>query len=286
MIPWDPRQVSPKPRWPGADGDNARRVEKAGRELGHNQTTINTAWPFFQQRDARDARRPVLGHGGNMIGATSFCMVDCERRRAVVVLSNTRGYIVDCANLVGMLVASQGDPNFRDHCKTVQELACQIAASYLTDVCRYENSLTELYPILASPRLFQRCVGTYELTDGIFCTISTGRPPTAREEVDNGAEPGGECLVFRLYGSGFPYPLRLRAGSGSDEPSVTMSFAMSMVDCLPTGAGGDNRLDLGGFEVEFRRREQGQFQELVWDFSRTEGVSGKFLTFKRVLSLS
>ena len=66
-----------------------------------------------------------------MIGATSFCLVDVERKRAVVVLTNTRGYMVDCANLVGMLMSTYGDVEFMQSCSMVKDLACLVATNYL-----------------------------------------------------------------------------------------------------------------------------------------------------------
>jgi hypothetical protein len=38
MLPWDSIQTSPKPCWPGANGDNAKQLEKVARELHTHDT--------------------------------------------------------------------------------------------------------------------------------------------------------------------------------------------------------------------------------------------------------
>ncbi|KAK1826797.1 beta-lactamase/transpeptidase-like protein [Podospora conica] len=267
LLPWNGEQASPKPRWPGADGDNAKRLDKVTQELNVD----DTLWPFFLQDDSfKQDPRLVLSHGGNMIGATSFCMVDLEKRRAVVVLSNTRGYLVDVANFVGLLMSSSGEPLFRDQCDWVQELGDHVAASYLWDMHRYEESLRESFPRLADPGGFGGCIGRFQLVDEVFATT----PP----------EP---CLVLQLYGSGHAYPLRVARGADNDGTGVKvkMTFASSMRELLPTGVGGTNRLTVDDFVVTFRRRDQGQFQELVWVFDRGGGRSAdpSAFAFKRVV---
>ncbi|KAK4444525.1 beta-lactamase/transpeptidase-like protein [Podospora aff. communis PSN243] len=262
MVPWNP-DSSPRPRWPGEDGDNARWMNKPT-ENGDDDCTP-PEWPFFRRRDARREQRLVLNHGGNMIGATSFCLVDLERKRAVVVLTNTRGYMVDCANFVGMLMATKGDPEFEENCAAVMHLACFAAAKYLQAVHQYEEDLKQMYPSWPIPVSFKDCLGTYELTDGgILATIS--------ERKSDGR------LVFELHGTEYAYPLRLRKGTGS---ITKMTIATSMTELLPTGVGGNNRLELRGFEIEF----QDDFKEFVWDFSMTDLTAKdirKQYTFRRV----
>jgi len=287
MLPWDRKQTSPKPRWPGADGDNAKRLEKVAREL-HADDAL---WPFFLKDDARkEEPRLVLSHGGNMVGATSFCMVDPQRRRAVVVLSNTRGYLVDVANFVGLLMSSSGEPMFRDQCDRVQELAHHVAASYLWDLYHYEESLRKAFPRLADPEAFGGCIGRYQLTEGIFATVSVGSSATSHNHtathVDVDETQPEPCLVLRLYGSGYAYPLRVSRGTSDDDGvEVKMTFASSMRELLPTGVGGSNRLIVEDFLVTFQQRECSQFQEFVWVFDRGGGRSANpsAFAFRRVV---
>lgn len=270
ILPWDSKQTSPKPRWPGADGDNAKRLKKVAREFD----SPDVLWPFFPTDSTRkEEPRLVLSHGGNMIGATSFCIVDLQRRRAVVVLSNTRGYLVDVANFVGLLMSSSGEPVFRDHCAWVQKLARYVAASYLWDLHHYEESLCKDFPHPADPETFGGCTGRYQLTEGVFATVSVSDSA--------GTQP---CLVFQLYGSGYAYPLRVCRGASDDGVEVKMTFASSMSELLPTGVGGSNRLAVGDFVVIFRRREHGRFQEFVWVFDRGGGKSAdaSVFAFRRV----
>jgi len=271
MVPWNPDQF-PRPRWPGEDGDNARWMNKTTIRSCSGADDLEADWPFFQRTDAEESQRLVLNHGGNMIGATSFCLVDLERKRAAVVLTNTRGYMVDCANFVGMLLSTHGDPKFIEQCEKVKSLACLVASKYLLEVRKYEEELSRGYPSWPIPDSFPGCVGTYELTEGIFVTISV-------RELD-------KRLLFRLYGEGYPYALRLRRGA---TPTARMSFATSMAEILPTGIGGNNRLDPKGFEIELRNRDaaSGLFQELIWDFSMTgkafsDPNVGRLYTFKRI----
>jgi len=286
IIPWDNKQASPKPRWPGADGENAKRLEKATREL-----EVDNVWPFFLEGDTcgQDPRL-VLSHGGNMIEATSFYMVDLRRRQAVVVLSNTRGYLVDVANFVGLLIASCGGPSFQDQCDWVKELANHVAASYLWDMHHYEESLCEDFPQLASPQTFGGCIGTYQLAEGIFATVSIGKAGGGRDsttkigQLDTNQVSGETCLVLRLYGSGYSYPLRVSQGAVDNGTQVKMIFATSMSELLPSSVGGTNRLTVEDFEIEFRHREQGQFQDFVWAFDRAGGKSAdpNAFAFKRI----
>ncbi|KAK0655414.1 beta-lactamase/transpeptidase-like protein [Cercophora newfieldiana] len=268
MVPWNPDQV-PRPRRPGEDGDNARWLNKTSTRGWPSPDDLASAeWPFFRRRHADEEQRLVLDHGGNMIGATSFCLVDLERKRAVVVLTNTRGYMVDCANYVGMLMSSYRDAEFIQNCSKVKDLASLVASEYLLGVYNYETELeTYSWPVPAS---FRSCIGRYELAPGIFVTISVRR--------------SDDRLIFQLYGGGYEYPLRLRLDTGT---SVKMTIATSMVELLPTGVGGNNRLELKGFEIEFRRKESGHFEDLVWDFSMTGKTSEdasirQLYTFTRV----
>lgn len=276
ILPWDSSQTSPTPRWPGGDGDNAKRLEKVARE--HEVGGADAIWPFFLKDDARkEEPRLVLSHGGNMIGATSFCMVDLQQRRAVVVLSNTRGYLVDVANFVGLLVSSSGEPLFRDKCNRVQSLADRVAASYLWDLFLYEESVRNNFPRPANVETFgASCIGRYQLTDGVFATVSVSDTVNTQP-----------CLVVQLYGAGYAYPLRVSCGDSDNGVEVKMTFASSMSELLPTGVGGSNRLAVEDFVVAFRRKEQGQFQELVWVFDRGGGKStnSSVFTFRRVKSI-
>ncbi|KAK4228657.1 hypothetical protein QBC38DRAFT_474444, partial [Podospora fimiseda] len=64
-IPWKP---SEKPRWPGADGDNVWRLQ--------SMSASGDEWRFFQTPTVLgNNKRLALHHGGNMIGATSFCFL-------------------------------------------------------------------------------------------------------------------------------------------------------------------------------------------------------------------
>lgn len=293
-VPWDPTQVSPnQPRWPGADGDNSRRIEKAASELNLSKFECNFGWPFFQSDRSHDGcnaktdafrsggakPRLVLNHGGNMVGATSFCMVDLERKQATVVLSNTRGFFVDVPNLVGMLMSSQGagGTDLMHQCAMSKLLGCYIASTYLWDVYRYEEALAGQYPILADPKVFAACIGRYMLVDGIFATVSV-----SQTEVNDGVTQ--DHLTLRLYDSNHLYPLRVWVGTTPEGPSVRMTFAMSMKDLVKTGVGGSNRLDVEDFVLEFRLRDQGLFQEFMWKFDRTGAKSAdpSHFAFKRV----
>lgn len=276
MLPWDGKKTSPKQRWPGADGDNAKRLEKVARD--HELEGADAVWPFFLKDDAhKEEPRLVLSHGGNMIGATSFCMVDLQRRRAVVVLSNTRGYLVDVANFVGLLMSSSGEPMFHDQCDQVQRLAHHVAASYLWDLFRYEESVRNDFPRLAEAETFgASCIGKYQLSEEVFATVSVSDTADTQP-----------CLVLQLYGSGYAYPLRVSRGAGDNGVEVKMTFASSMSELLPTGVGGSNRLAVEDFVVAFRRKDQGQFQEFVWVFDGGGGrrAEASVFTFRRVNSI-
>ncbi|KAK0708018.1 beta-lactamase/transpeptidase-like protein [Lasiosphaeris hirsuta] len=263
MVPWETEHASPRPRWPGADGDNARRLEKAMGKLGKNEADIYRAWPFFQQTRLSEDQRLTLHHGGNMVGATSFCMLDLERKRATVVLSNTRGFVVDIANLVGMTMATYDEPAFEQRCEAFKVLAKSLASSYLWDVCHYEQSLTAEFPQLADPEAFKACVGTYQIAEGVFAMVSKGKHSTFED-------PSGiPCLQFRLYGNGYPYPLRVSKGAFNSDQSIKMTFAMSMAELAPLGVGGNNRLDAKDFHIEFCNKNDDAFERFVWVVDRT-----------------
>ncbi|KAK3349822.1 beta-lactamase/transpeptidase-like protein [Lasiosphaeria hispida] len=263
MVPWDTEHTSPRPRWPGADGDNARRLEKAMEKLGKNEADIYRSWPFFQRTQDSEDQRLTLHHGGNMVGATSFCMLDLERKRATVVLSNTRGFVVDTANLVGMMMATYDEPAFEQRCDALKDLAKTLASSYLWDVCHYDQSLAAEFPRLADPEAFKACVGTYQIAEGVFATVSEGKHSAAEYP------SGVPCLQLRLYGNGYPYPLRLSKGASNTDRRIKMTFAMSMAELTPLGVGGNNRLDAKDFHIEFRDRENDAFHKFVWVVDRT-----------------
>jgi CubicO group peptidase (beta-lactamase class C family) len=273
MVPGNPDEV-PRPRWPGEDGDNVRWLNKAA-TMGQPglDDSASAGWPFFRRHHADEEQRLVLHHGGNMIGATSFCLVDVERKRAVVVLTNTRGFVVDCANAVGMLMSTHGDAEFMQNCSKVKHLACVVAATYLRAVCQHERDVGDVDAIskFRETISYDCFAGTYELASGIFATVSVRQ--------------SGNPLVFQLYGSGYEYPLRMRRDR---KTTAYMSIVASMSDLLPTGVGGNKWLGTNGFDLVFQRKEPaGYFEEFVWDFSMTgktatDAVIRSLYTFKRV----
>jgi hypothetical protein len=113
--------------------------------------------------------------------------------------------------------------------------------------------------------------GRYQLTEGIFATVSVGSSATTHNHtaihIDVDETQPDPCLVLRLYGSDYAYPLRV-SGSASDDDGVEvkMAFASSMRELLPTGVGGSNRLIVEDFVVALRRREHSRFQEFIWVF--------------------
>jgi hypothetical protein len=90
-------------------------------------------------------------------------MVDLQRRRATLVLSNTRGYLVDVANFIGLLMSSSGEPLFRHQCDRVQELVHHVTGSYLWGLYRYEESVHKDVPRLADPDAYGGYIGRYQL---------------------------------------------------------------------------------------------------------------------------
>ncbi|KAK3940467.1 beta-lactamase/transpeptidase-like protein [Diplogelasinospora grovesii] len=333
-LPWSPEHVvehAEKPhavnqqRWPGADGDNARRFERAMKALGKNDIEASREWRFFQESNSgstantsssalskldkgfrRDNNKQqpqqnlALYHGGNMVGATSFCMLLPTENMAVVVLCDTRGFFLDAANMTGMLLADclfrgslKNDVEAR--CKLAREMARHIAASYLHDVLAYNWELSNryveaqtVYTTEEMTALGKACSGTYQLTEHVFVEVLlvTGlRPPS-----------GAAMLKIRLYGRGRAYVLRLADPSERFEDAIskgmiTMCFAAHMDDALlATGVGGNNRLHAREFMVTFRTaaarggKDDHQFPELVWDFERGRtgpDPQGHF-TFRRV----
>ncbi|KAK4168440.1 beta-lactamase/transpeptidase-like protein [Cladorrhinum sp. PSN259] len=264
LIPWTPLQKS---RWPGADGDNVRRLQS----VPVSSVSGAEEWYFFQspsRPDDKDEKRNLaLYHGGNMIGATSFCFL------TVVILCNTRGFFLDAANLVGMFLADALDRNLAEapagaeeilsYCEKVKILARQITASYLFDLVRYERDLSTRYPEVAHATQLTGCVGRYQLVKGVFADVVMRK------------EDGG--LRFQLYGTGLQYPLRVRKRDDLDEDDgvLKVSFAMSMRDLVPHGVGGNNRMDVGDFELAFRGKDEmtGRWREFVWVFDRAGAPS-------------
>ncbi|KAK3332780.1 beta-lactamase/transpeptidase-like protein [Cercophora scortea] len=297
-------------RWPGADGGNAPRVEKAIDEDHNRDKTrpgcehadarrleVNLAWLFlrdvFQRDRLDDGSSLALYHGGNMVGATSFCFLIPASEIAVVVLCNTRGFFLDAANLTCMLLTdiifdydvggrSSGTRLARafinESCRNTRTVAAFIAAQYISELVHYESRLANEYEI-ADPVQYASCVGTYQLTDGIFAVVSEGKV----------------ALEFQLYGKGFKYPMRVKvreplihsksSGVHHDEKQVVMTFAIPMADLVPTGVGGSNRLDVDDFKIIFKRfNELGVPGEFTWDFSRHEGGRREDIAFRRVHS--
>ncbi|KAM7208336.1 Beta-lactamase/transpeptidase-like protein [Naviculisporaceae sp. PSN 640] len=306
LLPWDPRVLDPKPRWPGADGDNCRRLETAMKERCKDwlQSSFDTqqycqqAWPFFLKATAKEAGHfcppadLALYHGGNMVGANSFWFFIPSQNIAVVVLCNTRGFFLDAANFSCMVLAdalfhqakSRTTPTpaqMTSHVNAIlskcKVLAQRIAASYLWELVKYEDKLSRDFPTLADNETYAAaCVGTYQFCEGIFAVISAGPD---------------ETLEFQLYGKGFRYPLRVRQGTSASSAEdvggrLAMAFAMPMSELTPTGVGGSNRLDVEDFVIVFEGKdEEGRFKRFAWNFARAKSVNGRpppLFSFERV----
>ncbi|CCC12548.1 hypothetical protein SMACR_06956 [Sordaria macrospora] len=294
-VPMTPeeRKALPRPRWPGADGDNSRRLESAIQSKIHGD---NLDYSFFLKKpehhavDINDLEKPpltdpenkkhlALYHGGNMVGATSFCWLLPDRETAVVVLCNTRGFLLDAANLSGMLLAeclylAESDLTscqdtgsvvvaVKKACEDTEKMARAIQIDYLYDLARYENSLASRFRKLDPASSGRDTVtagleGRYELTQKIFITIT--------------AEQKG--LILRLYGVGYGYLLR-EAKNPSEKTGLekTMTFAQPMTDLIPTGVGGANRLKVEDFVVVFKRaKEDGEWEGFEWNFARDKTI--------------
>lgn len=312
-VPWDPKSAT---RWPGADGDNSRRIEKSTREMGQPSSAAAEAWHFLQQQHGPDTTAPTtqketelaLFHGGNMVGATSFCLLLPARQAAVVVLCNTRGFFVDAANLAGMLLSEclfrgpQGD-EMAALCARTRATAAHLAASYVRDLQRYELVLARDYyslPVLDASKNggdceYASCCGTFQLVPGVVARVSWAPAPagaSASEAGDidgncnvnggaNNSETRGGRRQLTLALNGQPawaYPLRLKTGCSPRHNSCIMTFAMPMGELVRAGVGGNNRLEARDFEVTFRNTAATavdglplptQFQELVWVFDRS-----------------
>ncbi|KAM7220446.1 Beta-lactamase/transpeptidase-like protein [Rhypophila decipiens] len=299
LLPWDPTILDPKPRWPGADGDNVRRLQATMKERCRDKSTTTTdtrqscqtAWPFFRNDDKLKssgmAPDLALYHGGNMVGANSFWFLIPRQNVAVVVLCNTRGFFLDAANLACMVLADalffgnthhQMKTRLHDMIPRAKIIAQRVAANYLWELVKYEEKLSTMFPDEADNDTYAAaCVGRYQFCEGIFATVSEGNEGV---------------LVFQLYGKGFEYPLRVNKRTCSDgrhetdEDTLVMTFAMPMSELTPTGVGGSNRLDVEAFVVVFGGRDQkGMFGQFAWNFARVKGVDGSpppEFVFKRV----
>ncbi|KAK0673099.1 beta-lactamase/transpeptidase-like protein [Cercophora samala] len=258
QIPWSSCDLNHC--WPGSDGDNARRLQSAIQCTPDDAAlTANRMWYFFQQLSG--GKKLALSHGGNMVGATSFCFLVPSLNQAVVVLCNTRGFYLDAANMTCMFLADalarkvtdlRTIKNLCGHLDTIIRL---VKGDYIHHLGLYETKLEDEYPQLAWASDFAACVGKFQLVPGVFAEIQGH----ARE-----------ALKFRLYGKGFEYPLRVRYDCSTASSEVTMTFAMSMKDLVPLGVGGNNRLNIRDFELVFRGRDgSGRlFGEFVWAFDR------------------
>lgn len=299
-VPMTPeeRKASPRPRWPGADGDNSRRLDSAiqgkvhGGDLGYSFFLTK---PERHAVDVEDIEKPPLNnpseskkhlalyHGGNMVGATSFCWLLADHETAVVVLCNTRGFLLDAVNLSGMLLAeclylaeSISDSHcdtedvveaVRKACEDTEKMARAIQIDYLYDLARYEHTLAsrfrELDPATVGVET-RGLEGRYELTKDVFITIT--------------AEPKG--LMLRLYGTGYGYSLReLRASHRENTPEreglqKIMTFAQPMAELIPTGVGGTNRLKVEDFTVVFKKEKAGgEWAGFEWNFARDKAYT-------------
>lgn len=261
---WNPCDL--KHRWPGSDGDNARRLQSAIRSShSDGALTANRLWYFFQQLSIGGGvgvgKKLALYHGGNMVGATSSCFLIPSLKQAVVVLCNTRGFYLDAANIACMFLADAlarkaTDPRaLQTLCANLDTVVRHIKGSYIRDLALYETRLEREYSQLACAEDFPGCVGRFRLVPGVFAEIQ--------------GHAGGS-LRFQLYGKGFEYPLRARHDCCAVSSEVTMTFAMPMRDLVPLGVGGNNRLNIRDFELVFRgRRASGRpFEEFVWVFDR------------------
>ncbi|KAK0629298.1 beta-lactamase/transpeptidase-like protein [Bombardia bombarda] len=282
LVPWDPNQTEPQPRWPGADGDNQSRLEFTIREAladkGISDTELrqraNLAWQFFMEDQSGDDieldSELALYHGGNMVGATSFVFMVPGREFAVVVLCNARGYFLDGANLSCMLLADclfrTGDAGeyILNRCRRTRLMARHIAAAYLYHLTRYEDTLATKFPTLADPATFAGCIGRYQLCDGIYVTVSAGK------------YKGENCLQLQMYDLEFRYPLRVRKDNKQSEAAVVMTMAMPMEELVVTGVGGKNRLTIEDWTVSFRQRDAmtGTFSIMGWNFAGRAVVRG------------
>ncbi|KAK3345112.1 beta-lactamase/transpeptidase-like protein, partial [Neurospora tetraspora] len=283
-VPMTPeeRNASPRPRWPGADGDNARRLESAiqskihGDDLDYSFFVINAETEKPPLTDPSESKKHLaLYHGGNMVGATSFCWLLPDHETAVVVLCNTRGFLLDAANLSGMLLAeclylAESDAHHdtgsvvaavKRACEDTEKMARAIQIDYLYDLARYENSLASRFRDLdpaSNRRDTAGLEGRYELTNDVFITIT--------------AEQRG--LILRFYGTGYGYLLReLREDKNPSEQTgseKTMTFAQPMAELIPTGVGGTNRLKVEDFVVVFKRAKAGgvEWEGFEWNFAR------------------
>ncbi|KAK0744421.1 beta-lactamase/transpeptidase-like protein [Apiosordaria backusii] len=278
QVPWSPCDLSH--RWPGSDGDNARRLQRAIKSTQSNGAlTANKMWYFFQQLatgggGGGGGKKLALYHGGNMVGATSCCFLVPSLNQAVVVLCNTRGFYLDAANITCMFLADAlarkvTDPRaIKNLYSSLDTIIRHIKGSYIRDLVLYETKLEEEYPLVASVDDFAGCLGKFQLVEGVFAVI-------------NGSHRG--VLKFQLYGQGFKYSLRVKHDSSARASEVTMTFTMPMRDLVPHGVGGNNRLDIRDFELVFRGREQngGSFGEFVWVFDRSgapaDGVVSAFV---------
>lgn len=278
--------------------------------LGLDPVSASQAWAFFQQDASLSRSGPCLAppaqtlalyHGGNMTGATSFCLLHPATQTAVVVLCNTRGFLLDAANLVGMLLAdcliisppapqphaqdcnpepapaersqpAQDGEYVRRKCDAARQIGQHIRAGYLSDVLRYEMALQEGYhpPERTDAGRYGECVGRYRLCEGVWAAVGV------LADGDGGGDVEDKALRFWMYERGFKYPLRVKKGSpgGGDGDQITMTFAMPMEELIPLGVGGSNRLAVEDFVLVFRNRDgKGRFGEFVWNFDR-EGVQG------------
>ncbi|KAK1774112.1 beta-lactamase/transpeptidase-like protein [Copromyces sp. CBS 386.78] len=285
------RNASPRPRWPGADGDNARRLASGiqskihGNDLDYsffvtkpetqpNVTDINTKTEKPPLIDPSESKKHLaLYHGGNMVGATSFCWLLPDHETAVVVLCNTRGFLLDAANLSGMLLAeclflaesdSRSDTGsvvaaVKRACEDTKKMARAIQIDYLYDLARYEHTIAlrfrEQDPA-SNRRDTAGLEGRYELTHNVFITIT--------------AEQRG--LILRLYGTGYGYLLRELRQENISKPNglqKTMTFAQPMAELIPSGVGGTNRLKVDDFVVVFKRgKVGGEWGGFEWNFAR------------------
>ncbi|KAK3380900.1 beta-lactamase/transpeptidase-like protein [Podospora didyma] len=267
-VPWNPD--GPRTRWPGADGDNARNMETAMKALGRDENQANKAWHFFHNPDQRDKRQELaLCHGGNMVGATSFCLLLPSRNTAIVVLCNTRGFFLDAANLSGMLLADCLFHNLSSDQIAAQSLrtkqtAQYIAASYVYRLVQYESRLASAYEEIdchAVPDRYNPFMGTFYLTSDIYAKVHPKR--------------GYKDLQFNLYRQEkFSYSLRLKRGSSPEDETCSMTFAMPMTELVYHGVGGNNRLDVKDFEITFQAKTftangLDRFDEFVWVFVRS-----------------
>lgn len=286
-VPMTPeeRNALPRPRWPGADGDNARRLERAiqskvhGNDLDysfflaksepHSTDTITEIERPPINDPSKNTRHLALYHGGNMIGATSFCWLLPDHETAIVVLCNTRGFLLDAANLSGMLLAecmflTESDAHqgsiveaVKRACQATEMMGRAIQIDYLYDLARYEHALSSRFRELgpASNGIVREGLeGRYELIKDVFVTITTE---------DRGP-------IMRLYGTGYGYLLRENKNS-SEQTGLekTMTFAQPMTELIARGVGGTNRLRIDDFVVVFKRTNADDAWEgFEWNFAR------------------